>query len=302
MDFVSAWKAISIALTGAFGLLGLLTENKNKETGKLTSWGKVSLGGIVLSTALGVVAQLRETSEETQRREATASQTLKLVEQTGDAVSDIRRLLSPLDISTVSATFVGTCADQKFASFCAQAHALQKSGNWHGGYKISTMADPAVWKMWPQQEALFLIQFDIFRDPPDSQMLSRGLGANSSDLEVNVYATNYAKDKSLEVSWDDEGKIEIAFYDYEPFSIYANGRITSVADLQGATLLITGSENELAQLTPDWIEFRTKQGREVTVDPSKMEKISVRYQTAYRYKFGNLATHPTETNKTSAAK
>jgi hypothetical protein len=52
MDFVSAWKAVSIALTGAFGMVGMLTENKDKETGKLTRWGRVSFGGIVLSTTL----------------------------------------------------------------------------------------------------------------------------------------------------------------------------------------------------------------------------------------------------------
>ncbi len=48
MDFVSAWKASSIVLTGAFGILGLLTEFKEKQTGKITRWGYISLGGIVI--------------------------------------------------------------------------------------------------------------------------------------------------------------------------------------------------------------------------------------------------------------
>lgn len=68
IDFVSAWKAISIVFTGAFGLMGLLTEFKNKETGRLTRWGMVSFGGIVLSAALGVIAQLKENTDESQRQ------------------------------------------------------------------------------------------------------------------------------------------------------------------------------------------------------------------------------------------
>lgn len=148
MDFVAAWKAISIALTGAFGLMGLLTENKNKEAGKLTTWGKVSFSGIVLSTTLGVAAQLKETADEAQRREASATQTLQLLKQTSRAVFDIQRLLSPFDVSELSLAFEVACEDQKFATFCAQARKLKDSGKWPGGeYTV----DPAVWKMWPEQ-------------------------------------------------------------------------------------------------------------------------------------------------------
>lgn len=47
MDFVSVWKALSIVVTGAFGILGLLRDFKDKLTNKITSWGKVSLIGIL---------------------------------------------------------------------------------------------------------------------------------------------------------------------------------------------------------------------------------------------------------------
>jgi len=109
MDFVSAWKAVSIAFTGAFGLLALLTENKHKETGRLTRWGKLSFGGIILSTGFGALAQLKETSDEAAGREAISNQTLTLVKQTGDAVTDIQRLLSPLEVSRVSIAFRFSC-------------------------------------------------------------------------------------------------------------------------------------------------------------------------------------------------
>jgi len=59
-DFWDLWKAISIGLTGVFGILGLLTSYKDKDTGRITVWGKFNLAGIVLSATMGVLSQLVE--------------------------------------------------------------------------------------------------------------------------------------------------------------------------------------------------------------------------------------------------
>ena len=40
LDPLDLWKVGSIALTGSFGVLGLLTEYKHPETKKVTIWGK----------------------------------------------------------------------------------------------------------------------------------------------------------------------------------------------------------------------------------------------------------------------
>lgn len=59
---MAAWKAVSVALTGAFAALGLLTEYPDKKTDQVTKWGGVALGGIVVSAVLGVLAQLVESA------------------------------------------------------------------------------------------------------------------------------------------------------------------------------------------------------------------------------------------------
>jgi hypothetical protein len=284
MDFVSAWKAASIAFTGAFGLMGLLTENKNKKTGKLTTWGKVSLGGIVLSTILGVAAQLKENSDEAQSREASASQTLELMKKTNSAVSDIQRLLSPFDISHLSLVFDGSCKEQKFAHFCTQAKNLKESGKWALGNVISTMADPTVWKMWTEQNAVLPIHLDFFREPPTPETLARDIEDGDSDFSVEVIATNYAKDKSLELNWSN-GKIQLAIFNYAPYPFHATDKISSLIDLQGASLVVTELNNLLAVLTPTWINIETKQGRVLNIDTKRLERISVGNQTAYLYRF-----------------
>jgi hypothetical protein len=90
MDFVSAWKASSIVLTGAFGILGLVKDYKDKTTNRITLWGQVSLAGILLSTILGVAAQLKESSDN-------ASKALALARKTDRTLQEVERLLTPLD-------------------------------------------------------------------------------------------------------------------------------------------------------------------------------------------------------------
>jgi hypothetical protein len=293
MDFVSAWKAVSIALAGAFGLMALLTENKDKESGKLTTWGKVSLVGIVLSTTLGVAAQLKETSDEAQRQEASAIQTLKLLNQTSHAVSDIQRLLSPLEISAVFLSFEGECDDQEFVDFCAKAKKFRDSGNWKGRPSISTVADPAVWKMWHEQDVIFPVSFYFFREGPDPQRI------RDADLVVNVRGSNENKDKSLVLAWTDDNKIRFEL-DAVPYSQWATGKITSLMDLEDASFFMTELYNKLARLTPTQMAFQTKQGRMLTIDTAKLERISLDGgQVGYRYKFGN-STRPADADNTSS--
>jgi hypothetical protein len=64
-QWVALWKVISILMTGAFGIVGLLTDFKRKETNeqtgqrdnKITKWGWLSLCGILISTICGVYFQ-----------------------------------------------------------------------------------------------------------------------------------------------------------------------------------------------------------------------------------------------------
>jgi len=64
-DWVAAWKAASVVLTGFFGVLGLLTDFK--KDGSVTRWGYISLTGILVSTVLGTAAQLKESSDDAKR-------------------------------------------------------------------------------------------------------------------------------------------------------------------------------------------------------------------------------------------
>jgi hypothetical protein len=63
-DWITAWKAISILLTGTFGIIGLATDFRNKHTKKVTKWGWLSLCGIIISTVCGTLAQIKESQDD----------------------------------------------------------------------------------------------------------------------------------------------------------------------------------------------------------------------------------------------
>lgn len=46
LDPLAIWKAIAVGLTGAFGVLGLLTNYRDKSTDRITRWGYVALMGM----------------------------------------------------------------------------------------------------------------------------------------------------------------------------------------------------------------------------------------------------------------
>jgi hypothetical protein len=120
MDFVSVWKACSIVLTGAFGVLGLFRDFKHKGTQKVTRWGYISLGGILLSTALGVTAQLIQASHESVARQRAAEETLTLVRKIDATLNTAKKSLSLLDDAKMFFYFVIPCEDERYARLCPQ--------------------------------------------------------------------------------------------------------------------------------------------------------------------------------------
>lgn len=119
MDFVDIWKATSIVSTGAFGILGLLTEFRNKHSKKITKWGYISLAGIVISTVCGTIAQLRET-------QSSAEKALQVAQQSNLMLKDVQRSLSPLDEIQVALSFWVDCGDENVRRLCQSDSTLKK--------------------------------------------------------------------------------------------------------------------------------------------------------------------------------
>jgi hypothetical protein len=62
LDFLyNSLKVVSMIATGAFGALGLLTKYRD-DRGKITKWGKIALGGILVSSGISLGLYILETS------------------------------------------------------------------------------------------------------------------------------------------------------------------------------------------------------------------------------------------------
>lgn len=81
---ISAIKIISMLATGAFGVLGLITNYKD-ESGKITKWGKVALSGVVLSAVLSLFLYGLEAS----RAKVAAKEAQDKAEATTRVLTDI---------------------------------------------------------------------------------------------------------------------------------------------------------------------------------------------------------------------
>jgi hypothetical protein len=175
MDFVSVWKAVSIVLTGAFGMLGLLKSFKDKDTDKITPWGWVSLIGIVLSTSFGTAAQLVESSDAAQR-------SLAISTKTEQGLLDLKRILSPFDVPTIAADFKIDCSGKRFRAFCKR---LARSGG------DGSDAPDSVWRFWPGgAPAVMPFQIAIFKDAKTESEFAEGEQDATPDVQFAVAATS----------------------------------------------------------------------------------------------------------------
>jgi hypothetical protein len=81
-------KYAGIALAGAFGALGVLTQTRDKE-GALTPWGRLAFAGVVVSTLVSLAAQTLEIAAGARKAEEDRQQALRLL-------LEIRRGQQPL--------------------------------------------------------------------------------------------------------------------------------------------------------------------------------------------------------------
>ena len=216
IDWVAAWKAGSILLTGGFGILGLFTEFKNKDSKKINKWGYVSLIGIVVSTVLGTAAQIKESDDD-------AKKTLAIL-------TGIQSELSP------------SVADLKFEF----SFKLRCSPN--GPCTKITSFKPIDYRDEKWSEAFGKgdnrVKVTAFIDPPDPGAAAM-FSIKSDDQKTPYYATaSYLKnDYAL-------------FINADPSAITIdsnNGMIHSLIDLDGKELTVVGqigiSQLRLAGLT-----------------------------------------------------
>jgi hypothetical protein len=272
-NFVAWWKAASIVVTAVLGILGLLKDFKDKKTHRITRWGWILLGGLIISATLGVAAQLQESHDQAALEGQRAAQTLSIVQNTSNTVNSIKRLMSTLAGARVDVTYSLNCVVTE-ASPCA-ARLGERDGLAEGQLSLFFFADPASARRFTDGAMLTAkpdLEWILQREGrPDQDSFGESGSANTSEVTIPDYNATPA----------DVGAM--------------SNRIVSLVDLPGATVIVIGNENQLDSLAVTTIKIRIRNGQSMTAGP--FEKISIQRkgpylhapgpQVAYRYVFPN---------------
>jgi hypothetical protein len=95
-------KVIGTVLTGAFGLLGLLTEFRDSVTKKITRWGRYALIGILASTSTALISQVLEFSKATRDAQAATRLAQAQITKSNAILNEVERTLKPLQDVRIS--------------------------------------------------------------------------------------------------------------------------------------------------------------------------------------------------------
>lgn len=254
MDWVSLWKAVSIVLTGAFGVLGLLKDYKDRATGKITIAGRISLVGILLSSTFGVLVQLKERSDQERARAETARQTLALAQNTARTVKDLQRMLSPLEEPRLSFFFTLAC-NGDFKDVCEHRLRAPLSGDY--------------WNWWPQNARYLFGEANVFANPEDAARFERGQ-LDRGDLLMKV---NTTVGPSLLLAPDGTRGTKLV-WSAENGGFSSNGKLASMLDLPRSTIIVTGTPPLFESMQLSEFVLRAKNGQSKHAS-GPFEKISV---------------------------
>jgi hypothetical protein len=97
MDLIlTILKVGGILVSGALGILGTTTETRDKETNRLTSWGKWALCLTVAGFAVALGAQIFETLKQKNEEIESRKRTETMLKRLGETVDGIDRIVTPI--------------------------------------------------------------------------------------------------------------------------------------------------------------------------------------------------------------
>jgi hypothetical protein len=145
------WKEVAIAIAGVSAILGIISDVREPDTHRLTKWGKVLFVVTIVSSAAALYSQSRENSENTKNNNEVQSKILTLLSQTQRSISELTRIMQPLEKPRVLLSLRLSCKTPLFQKFCASA---QKQAE--DAYKAGELVSNASaqfrhfdWSDWP---------------------------------------------------------------------------------------------------------------------------------------------------------
>lgn len=259
-NFSGYWKEVSVVLTGLFAVLGLAGEYKDKDTGRLTVWGRTFLVLTIVSIGFGLIAQIQDNKDSD-----------RLLKRTQQSVYQLSRIIQAFDEPTIWVIFKINCSSERFKEYCDKLLAEQKRRKQAAGTMGTTSAyySTTGFPGGPQVLIPIFIHFYKDKEESDGAIFDGAIASdvNDGDTTMKLQISNYAKNADLKVISVTEPFFELVGTGYKVSVDLHNQKIMSVPDLPGSTIVIATEGDQFNGLTLESLTIRTPRGQAVDIAP-----------------------------------
>lgn len=271
---ITILKLLGVLIPGALGVIGLLTETRNKTTNQITRWGRFAVFGIVSLTIVSIIAQILDSSKEAStakqaaaKAQIAAEDARAQVEKSNQILHEVQRSLNPLKDVRVSYSFRVPLDDPSLASY--RERLLKGVRDLAADYLKNPHIDPLAYVMIPDKTggvevvritpksplfpqpqetvAFYLIRYSgvnmsFYRSPSPVSAFSEKDPSRRPhpDLEWEV-GTSKSEDPASEamaLEYDfRSGTLDIVVSSMPVFIRNSDGSIISTIDLSGSQLV-----------------------------------------------------------------
>ena len=261
MSFPEYWKEISLVLAGVFAIMSVVWKPKDETTGRITPWGRVFICLTILAILCGVFAQWQESTNDAKRAASSQEQMLQLLSKTDRAVTELARVLQPLDPSDATLYLSIDCTLEALKNFCdsiraqgdayAAKHPDELAGLASIGFKDDVLVDDLNWQAWPGPISIVQIRVSFLKSSSAVEdFIRKGCSTCDppSDAKLVVQVTPR---KGLSARYAFKSKRFQIMVDMEPpiFTLQTK-KIMSLPDLPGSTAIFTEPNGFLDKLVP----------------------------------------------------
>jgi hypothetical protein len=295
LGFAAYWKEIAVVLAALFAIAGTVFEVKDKESHRVTVWGRIFFGLTILSMIGGFYAQWEENAREVSRNKQSQSDMLKLIESTNRNVYDITRVLQPLGKSNIYLSFKLNCVEAK--DFCDTALAtaeMERSTD-----RVASFSIPDVdWTKWPDNRVAELIFLRLFKDHSIAQIyLKESCIECESNTDVS-FRTVFDVSELAPLEHNLSAVVMYQVSDNQLFILHHgdsvnpevnSDKILSTIDLPGATLIARAQNGLFKKLTLISLTIQTDRGQTIKIENPTI--VNASNETAFEYVFPDSTQH-----------
>ena len=268
--------------------MGLVTEFKEPSTKKLTKWGAVSLVGIVVSTVVAVLTQIKETERQDKDRndqqakyQADLDRNIHISENTNAAVAELRLVLTPLDNLKVSVYLKVQCNTLELRRLCQHSVPMESPLDkfLDNGTAVGSGSHPSLFNDWPSRgrQARVPMSVGIFCHDKAGQEPTRDMF--DADLYFQLIGT-FDGGTFSEITVEDRQDVTVKFRELPLLGVTSTDRILSTQDFAGCELNFY-AETQFP-MEPTKLEFDANHGRTIVLDPQRF-KLSERDVLQYTF-------------------